>query len=230
MSDTATAEVLGRLSGLISPLQKGMTAPVLPVRPVLQPVLPAGLARGITAGVSGSVSLLLSLLGSASEQGAWSALVGFGSVSAEAVTEHGLDLARVAFVPSPGAEWVSVVGVLLDSVDLVVIRPPARLAPGEVRRLAARARTKSAVLIGYGPAVEQWPGLDLRLHATTTRWVGAEDGYGRLRGRELEIRAEGRGRYARPLRDLVWFGEAPRRTTLSVVEDSERDSVERDSA
>jgi hypothetical protein len=164
------------------------------------------------------MSLLLALLGAASAEGAWLALVGFGgaesrhgeAVSAEAVSEHGLDLARVVFVPHPGAGWVSVIGVLLDSVDLVVIRPPARLAPGEVRRLAARARTKSTVLIGYGPGVEQWPGLDLRLHATTTRWVGAEDGYGRLRGRELEIRAEGRGRYARPARDLVWFGEERR--------------------
>jgi hypothetical protein len=185
------------------------------------------------------MSLLLSLLGAASEQGAWSALVGISGVSAEAVTEHGLDLARVAFVPDPGAGWVSVIGVLLDSVDVVVIRPPARLAPGEVRRLAARARTKSAVLIGYGPAVEQWPSLDLRLRAVTRRWVGAEDGYGRLRGRELEIRAEGRGRYARPLRDLVWFGEERRssssrsecvetrgptqRAALSIV--AERDSA-----
>lgn len=215
MSDIATAEALERLTGLISPLQKGKVAPVLPVPTVLRPVIPTGLARGTTASVTGSIGLLLTLIGAASTQGAWSALVGLGVISAEAAVEHGMDLTRVALVPRPGAEWVSVVGVLIDSVDLVVVRPPARLVPGEVRRLAARARSKETVLIGYGPAVEQWPGLDLRLRVSASQWFGAEDGNGRLRSRRIEVHAEGRGRYAHPHHDLIWLGDP-------VVEDPSR--------
>src|ERR1700761_4320299 len=75
-------------------------APALPVCPALQQLLPAGLRRGSMLSVSGSVSLLLALLGASSAAGAWCALVGLPSISAEAATEQGIDLARLAIVPT----------------------------------------------------------------------------------------------------------------------------------
>ena len=125
----------------------GRQAPPLPVHSALSSLLPSGLRRGSTVGVSGSLSLLFALLGTASADGAWCALVGFPLVSAEAVSEYGVDLARLAIVPAPGPAWTTAVGALLDSVDVVAARPPQRLAPGDVRRLAARARTRDAVLL-----------------------------------------------------------------------------------
>src|SRR5260221_12181126 len=79
----------------------------LPVLPALASLLPSGLRRGSTISVSGSVSLLLALIGAASSNGAWCALVDLPTISAEATCEHGIDLARLAIVPSldSAARW-----------------------------------------------------------------------------------------------------------------------------
>jgi hypothetical protein len=178
-------------------------APPLPVHPALSTVLPAGLRRGSTVAVSGSISLLLALLGAASADGAWCALVGFPKISAEAAAEYGVDLSRLAVVPSPGASWTTAVGALIDAVDVVAARPP-RLVPGDVRRLAARARTRESVLMPFG----EWPGADVRLEAGAVRWSGIGDGTGRLRARRIEVRADGRGSAARLRRATLWLPAA----------------------
>lgn len=166
-------------------------------------MLPGGLRRGSTVAVSGSISLLLAALGAASSAGAWCALVGFPRISAEAAAEYGVDLSRLAVVPAPGAGWTTAVGALLDAVDLVAVRPP-RLVPGDVRRLAARARTREAVLLSYG----EWPGADVRLRADGGQWSGIGEGTGRLRARRLQVHAEGRGHAARPRVVSVWLPAA----------------------
>jgi hypothetical protein len=182
-------------------------APPLPVYPALEAVLPAGLARGSTVTVTGSVSLLLALLGAASSDGAWCALVGFPVVGAEAACEYGIDLSRLALVPRPGSGWVTAVGALLDAVDIVAVRPPAErgtqaVAPGDIRRLAARARTRDSVLMPYTDA---WPGADVRLTAAAGEWTGIGSGTGRLRARRLAVRAEGRGSASRPRSATLWL-------------------------
>ena len=175
-------------------------APPLPVHPSLAEVLPGGLRRGSTIAVSGSVSLLLATLGEASAGGAWCALVGFPRVSAEAAVEYGVDLSRLAVIPAAGSGWTTAVGALLDALDIVAVRPP-RLVPGDVRRLAARARTREAVLLSYG----EWPGADVRLQATAGTWSGIGDGTGRLKARRLEVHSSGRGPAARPRSTSLWL-------------------------
>ena len=116
------------------------TAPPLPVTPALSPILPDGLRRGSTISVVGSLSLLLAVLGAASADGAWCALVGFGQrmrVSAEAAGEYGIELRRLALVPAPGPGWTTAVGALLDALDIVVARPPARLARRRCQRASS---------------------------------------------------------------------------------------------
>jgi hypothetical protein len=175
-------------------------APPLPVHPALHEVLPNGLRRGSTMAVTGSVSLLLATLGAASSGGAWCALVGCPRVSDEAAAEYGIDLTRLAIIPAPASGWTTAVGALLDAVDVVAARPP-RLVPGEVRRLAARARTREAVLVAYG----EWPGADVRLRADGGRWEGIGEGTGRLRARRLVVHADGRGQAARPRSAALWL-------------------------
>jgi hypothetical protein len=180
------------------------SAPPLPVHPALGSVLPDGLRRGSTVAIGGSVSLLLAVLGTASQSGAWCALVGFPRISAEAASEYGVDLSRLAVVPEPGSGWTTAVGALLDAVDVVAVRPPtgrAPLAPGDVRRLVSRARTREAVLISYG----EWPGADVRLTAHNGEWSGIGEGFGRLRARRVEVSAEGRGAAARPRSASLWL-------------------------
>lgn len=188
-------------------------APPLPVDPALAGLLPGGLRRGSTVTVSGSVSLVLALLGAASAAGAWCALVGFPRISAEAAHEYGVDLSRLALVPAPGESWTTAVGALLDSVDVVAARPPRGRGPvpGDVRRLAARARSKDAVLVpfvsGDRPDAQRssWPGADVRLHARAGVWSGIGAGTGRLRARQVEVSAGGRGPAARPRTATLWL-------------------------
>jgi hypothetical protein len=175
-------------------------APPLPVHPALSDVLPGGLRRGSTVAVTGSVSLLLAALGAASAGGAWCALVGFPRVSAEAVAEYGVDLSRFAIIPAAGSGWTTAVGALLDAIDIVAVRPPS-LVPGDVRRLAARARAREAVLMPYG----EWPGADVRLQASVGLWSGIGEGTGRLKARRLEVHAAGRGPAARPRSTALWL-------------------------
>jgi hypothetical protein len=192
----------------------GSRAPRLPVSPALTPVLPDGLRRGSTVAVCGSVSLLLALLGTASADGAWCALVGMPAISAEAAGEFGIELSRLPLVPCPGSSWVAVVGALLDAVDLVVARVPARLADGDIRRLAARTRTRSAVFVPYlgGPeqpaGTQQWPHADIRLSVERGSWSGIGCGHGRLQRREVTVTAAGRGLAARTRSTGLWLPAA----------------------
>jgi hypothetical protein len=189
-------------------------APPLPVAPALAPILPDGLRRGATISVSGSVSLLLALLGTASADGAWCALVGFPRISAEAAREYGIELSRLALVHAPGTGWTTAVGALLDAVDVVAARPPHgrdALPAGDVRRLAARARSRDAVLVPYlrsSTSADSWPGADIRLTARDGHWSGIGDGTGRLRARRVDVRAEGRGQAARPRSASLWLPAA----------------------
>jgi hypothetical protein len=182
--------------------------PPLPVPAQLAELLPEGLRRGSTIAVTGSVSLLLTLLGSASRHGAWTALVGLPTISAEAAAEAGLDLERLAMVTPTGgawtsASWTTAVGALLDALDVVVARPAAidgrqGVTLGDSRRLTARARTKDAVLVLFGQSSEAWPAVELKLSAEHADWTGIGAGHGRLVQRRLRVTATGRGRSSRP--------------------------------
>jgi hypothetical protein len=199
------------------------TAPMLRVSPALAPVLPDGLRRGSTIAVAGSVSLLLAVLGAASADGAWCALVGMPPISAEAARDFGIELSRLPLVPCPGSSWVAVVGALLDAVDVVVAQAPARLADGDIRRLAARARAKGAVFIPFlGGAARaggaQWPHADVRLTAERGSWSGIGLGYGRLRQRQVTVTAEGRGQAARRRTAGLWLPTAAGGVESFVIE------------
>jgi hypothetical protein len=152
---------------------------------------------------------LLALLGAGSAAGAWCALVGLPPISAEAATEQGIDLARLAIISTTDpTQWATAVGALLDAVDIVAARPPPHLTPGDVRRLAARARSQDAVLITYLTATERWPGTEVNLTAAEGEWSGLGAGSGRLRQRRLTVHAHGRGPAARPRSASLWLPAA----------------------
>jgi hypothetical protein len=182
--------------------------PPLSVLPALTPVLPDGLRRGSTVSISNSVSLLLAVLGGVAENGAWCALVGLPPISAEAAQEYGVDLARLAIIPTPGTGWLTAVGALLDAVEVVVVRPPDRVSDGELRRLSARARSRDAVLMPYLNGRAHWPHADCALELDSGRWDGLGAGHGRLRQRQVTVRASGRGSAGRPRSTTCWLPAA----------------------
>ncbi|MBX9246990.1 hypothetical protein ICW40_19550, partial [Actinotalea ferrariae] len=173
---------------------------MLAVRPDLAPLLPlGGLSRGSTVVVAGSTSLVLGLLAEASAAGSWVALVGLPGVGVLAAHELGIALDRVVLVPDPGADGPTVVAALLDGVDVVVVGPRTALADGDRRRLSARARERSSVLVPTTP----WPGAHVVLTAAAEEWEGLGRGHGRLRSRRLVVDRQGRGSAARPVRAEV---------------------------
>jgi len=208
MLDLATKTVLEGPAARMMPGTGRRDAPPLPVSPALVSLLPGGLRRGSTVSVTGSVSLLLALLGEASAEGAWCALVGLPPVSAESASEYGIELSRLAVVPHPGKGWSTAVGALLDAVDVVATRPPGHVVPGDVRRLAARARTRDTVLVPFLTGEAAWPGADLRLRVQDGQWSGIGEGYGRLRQRRVTVNVEGRGQAARPRSAQLWLPNA----------------------
>jgi hypothetical protein len=169
--------------------------PPFAVAEPLAPLLPGGgLRRGSVVAVRGSLSLLLALLATATVQGAWAAVVGVGDLGVLAAAEAGVVVRRLALVPRPGPDPAPVAAALLDGLGLVALAGVDRMPAGARRSMAARVRQRGSVLLPLG----RWPGADVELDCRVATWHGAEDGHGRLRSREVVVRAMGRGAATRP--------------------------------
>ena len=183
---------------------------VLPVHEAFDPLLPwAGLRRGSVLRVGGrsnaaALSLTFALIARATAAGSWAAVVGADDLGAVAAEEAGVSLERLALVPHmPVEQWTVVVAALLDALDVVVVRPPARVRAGDARRLATRARERGSVLVALG---DRWSeAVDLRLVVGAVQWLGLGNGNGHLRARRLEVMANGRGAAARERRAALWL-------------------------
>jgi hypothetical protein len=189
-------------------VEVGPVGRVLPVRAELADLLPyRGLRRGSTVVVRGSTTVLLALLAEATADGSWAAVVGMPDLGLLAAAELGVALSRLALVPDPGAERGAVVAALLDGLDLVVATGvPAPLA----RRLSARARHRESVLLTADP----WPGADLELDCSESRWTGLGTGHGHLESRTLTITTTGRGSATRPTQATLTLPAAPQPVLL----------------
>ncbi|MBB6568846.1 hypothetical protein [Kribbella sandramycini] len=157
----------------------------LPTSPLVTGLLGgAALRAGAVYSVRGSTALVMALMAGPSAEGAWCGVVGVPTFGAEAARGLGVDLDRLVLVPDPGPEWLSVVAALVDALTVVVVRPPGEVTPGEAARLAARLRTRGAVLISTTP----WPGSEARLELESSAWTGLGTGEGLLTTRQATIR------------------------------------------
>jgi hypothetical protein len=220
--------VTGAASGLnAGNIPGGLDAPdrTLPVIPEFRPLLPGrSLRRGSTVAVSGATSVVLGLLAAASKTGSWCAVVGMPALGLRAAAEAGIALERLALVPYPGPDWSAVVAAMLDGVDMVVIAPGGPVAVSVTSRLAARARQRGSVLIAYG----RWPGADVVLDSTQSRWEGLSQGAGRLHRRQLTVVLRGRGAAARKNAATLWWPAfLPVHTDWSVADWRRRDRANR---
>jgi hypothetical protein len=200
------AEARARLRAVATRTQPFVAARdrLLPVAGMLGDLLPAGgVQRGSTVAVkgipgSGSTTVALTLAAAATSAGEWAAVVDLGGPSsrgtlgARAASEAGVNLDRLAVVRSaPADRWGAVVAALLDGVALVVAEVPPRLRNGSARRLVARARERSAVLVAFGC----WPvEAAVRIHTAPGAWRGLGAGSGLLEGRDLRVEVESKGR------------------------------------
>lgn len=165
-------------------------------------VLPGGGMRrggvytvGGTRG-AGSTSVVLALAAAVTNAGEWAALVDpHGTVGGRAAAEAGVVLERLAVVRhAPAPRWSTIVAALLDGFAFVAADVPRHCRLGDARRLAAKARERSAVLVACGP----WPAeASARVHASGSQWSGLGAGEGLLAAREVRVEVEGRGAPAR---------------------------------
>jgi hypothetical protein len=185
---------------------------VLPVDPSLACLLPdGGLRRGsvLTVGGRGQgvTSLALGLTAAASQAGSWCGVVGVADLGLIAAAAAGLDLARVAIVSDLApAQWTTVVSVLVDAVDLVIVSPPPHVRLGDVRRLVTRVRERGAVLLALAGLPE---GADVRLTVEEAQWYGPGAGDGHLENRRIVVATGGRGAASRPQRVTLWLPAPP---------------------
>ncbi|MCM3662059.1 hypothetical protein M3148_13810 [Georgenia satyanarayanai] len=148
---------------------------------------PAGLRRGSVVQVGGSSSLLLTLLAAAQGEG-WVALAALPDIGLQAAADAGLHLGRSLLVPKPGPEAASVVGALVDGVDVLAVGDCRALSARDRRLLSARLRTRGAVLL----STAHWPGADVVLRAGEVRAGGLGRGWGRVEAGEMTVHGRGR--------------------------------------
>jgi hypothetical protein len=185
---------------------------VLPVPPLRGLFPDGGLRRGSVIAAPRTGPLCLALAAGASAGGAWCAAVGMPDLGIVAAAEAGVEPGRLLLVPEPGASWPQVVAALLDGCELVLVRPPGRPSADVRRRLAAHARRSGSVLLVAG----EWEAAQVRLRETRRWWMGAGAGNGRLRGRQVQVIADGRGAAARQRAQWCWL-PAPDGTAASIT-------------
>lgn len=175
---------------------------LLPALPALAPLLPGGgLRRGAAMSVDGDTGLLLALAAGAVAGGAWAAAVGLPDLGLSAAAGYGLPLERLLLADDPGPHWPEVVSALAGAVGLILLRPTGPVPPQLAARLTAVLRRGGCALLVAGP----WPGAGLRLSVRAGRWFGLGEGYGQLRGRQVEVAAEGRGTATRTRTARLWL-------------------------
>jgi hypothetical protein len=215
------APILAEVSRAIRPvaLAHELVVPVLPaLAGLVSGAAPgAGLARGSVVHVDGvaAPSLALALVAGPSAAGSWTAVVGCPDLGLVAAAEAGVALDRLALVaePAPG-EWAAVVAALVGAVDVVVVSPTHRVAAGDARRLAARARERGTILVQLTSSPVE---ADLHLTGVEARWQGLGRGHGHLRARRLVVEAGGRRRAARVRRVELWLPDAEGAVTVAAA-------------
>jgi hypothetical protein len=159
------------------------------------------LARGSVLAVggplgAGATGTALGLAAAATSAGEWAALVdGSGTLGAVAAAEAGVDLGRFVVVRDvPRERWATVVAALLDGMTVVVAEIPRTVRPGDARRLIARARERSSVLVALAADVRAWPvEAGVRIVAEGGPWSGIGPGDGELGARAARWSVSARG-------------------------------------
>ncbi len=129
-----------------------------------------GLERGAVYRVSGDahLSLLYALVSVATGTGSWLALVNLPQVGFLSMHESGVALHRTVCVDiGDQSAWVNTVGALVDGFDIVAVST-TRCSVSDARRIVARAKAQSSVVVIVGDAGAF--SVDYDMSAVTTDW------------------------------------------------------------
>ena len=179
----------------VSEPQKSVIDPelVLHVPAGMEGVLSAGgLVRQQAVAVSDCPALLVEMVCDVTARGGYAAIVGWPDLLLAQVSESG-DLDHVIVIPDPGPDPWSVVGVLVDGLDLVVYRAAREANGGEVavtptqaRPVLAKLRSGTAALVTVGAHL---PGSAAVIDAQVEAFRGIGAGTGRIRGFDIVVQS-----------------------------------------
>ncbi len=160
----------------------------LPIRALLPS---SSLARGTSLSVTGAMSVITGLVAAASAAGHHVALIGQPRLGILAAVEQGARLDKIAFIPDPGDDPLTVASICLDGIDLVVTTLHGRaVAPTRGRALLARMRSQASVLVTTDGRL---PGTDFTIESRPVSVDGITLGRGRVRAITIESSLYGRG-------------------------------------
>ncbi|MFW8571694.1 hypothetical protein [Corynebacterium pseudodiphtheriticum] len=144
-----------------------------------------GLPKNSVSHCSDCPALVSEFIAQISAQGKTIAIVNWSDLSLAQVAESG-DLSKIITVPNPGGEWITVLGVLAEGVDVLIYRSPRThtLSPTQARPLLAKVRKGRAAVLTVGVQV---PSLALTINAQVTGFSGIGCGAGRIRNTEIAV-------------------------------------------
>lgn len=149
-------------------------------------VIPTGgLPKNSVSHCSDCPALVSELIAQISAQGKTIAIVNWSDLSLAQVAESG-DLSKIITVPNPGGEWITVLGVLAEGVDVLIYRSPRThtLSPTQARPLLAKIRKGRAAVLTIGAQVSS-PALTINAQVTGFSGIGC--GTGRIRNAEIAV-------------------------------------------
>lgn len=144
-----------------------------------------GLPKNSVSHCSDCPALVSELIAQISAQGKTIAIVNWSDLSLAQVAESG-DLSKIITVPNPSGEWITVLGVLAEGVDVLIYRSPRThtLSPTQARPLLAKVRKGRAAVLTIGAQV---PSPALTINAQVTGFSGIGCGAGRIRNTEIAV-------------------------------------------
>ncbi|WP_448860008.1 hypothetical protein [Corynebacterium propinquum] len=144
-----------------------------------------GLPKNSVSHCSDCPALVSELIAQISAQGKTIAIVNWSDLSLAQVAES-WDLSKIIAVPNPGREWMTVLGVLAEGVDVLIYRSPRThtLSPTQARPLLAKVRKGRAAVLTVGAQV---PSPALTINAQVTGFSGIGCGTGRIRNTEIAV-------------------------------------------
>lgn len=144
-----------------------------------------GLPKNSVSHCSDCPALVSEFIAQISAQGKTIAIVNWSDLSLAQVAESG-DLSKIITVPNPGGEWITVLGVLAEGVDVLIYRSPRThtLSPTQARPLLAKVRKGRAAVLTVGVQV---PSPALTINAQVTGFSGIGCGAGRIRNTEIAV-------------------------------------------
>lgn len=157
-------------------------APPTPREEGLEVGLPWPVPRRRVTEVQDCPALVVEFIRHVTAAGGHVGVVGWPDLSYAGI-EH---LDHVVAVPEPGMDPLGVASVLVEGLDLVVLRSAVEmnLSPVRVRPLMGRLRSGAAALVLVG-----WraPAPALRIGATVAAYRGIGRGAGRITGYDIEV-------------------------------------------